>query len=238
MYWRGEYEPATLALFEKILRPGDIVVDVGANLGLMTLHASKEVGPSGKVIAIEAHPATYARLKRNLELNNCDNVSAFNFAAGASVEERAIFDVPSLNIGRSSLIAPDEDHSIGGIAKVKRLDDILDGIGILSVRLIKIDVEGFESEVIRGATRTIQLCPIICMEVVTSIPCENGADPLGAHDLIMKTGLFDCYRFKGTKFTSSPLVRVSSRNDLSNMHDNLIYIPISRLSDLPGDVFN
>ena len=237
LYMKGNYEPATLALFDQVLRPGDVTVDVGANLGLMTLHAAKAVGPMGRIVSIEAHPATFQRLLRNIRENGLRNVTMLNVAAGAVEEKRQIFDVPSFSIGRASLIRPAEAHSVGGDTTVKRLDRILADAGAEAPRLVKIDVEGFEAEVIKGADETLKALPIICMELVTSIPGEGGEDPLLAHDLVMQTGLFDCYRFAKTKFRASPLVRVADRGELAEFHDNLIYIAPSIRETLPASIF-
>ena len=237
LYMNGTYEPATLAAFDLILREGDIAVDVGANLGLMTLHAAKAVGITGRVIAIEAHPRTFVRLRHNIDQNSFFNITCVNLAAGSAEMERQIFEVPSMNIGRASLIPPAEDHRVGGITTVKSLDRILAEAGVTAPRLIKIDVEGFEAEVIKGATQTLGTLPIICMELVTSIPGEQGADPLLAHDLVMQTGLFDCYRFSKTKFRASPLTKVGNRSELADFHDNLIYIAPSVAETLPANAF-
>jgi FkbM family methyltransferase len=220
LYLDGIYEAGTLAFFDEVIRPGDTVVDVGANLGLMTLHAARK---AAKVIAIEAHPATFLRLKRNIELNEFANVEALNLAAGAvNQDDRPIYDVPSMSIGRASLIEPEEAHSTGGTTKVRLLDDLVSG----PVRLLKIDVEGFEAEVLRGSTRILAQRPIICMELVTNIPGEGGEDPIEAHRIVMRTGLYRCHRFAKSKFRPSPLIEVQSEAELTAFHDNLVYLPI------------
>ncbi len=237
MYDVGTYEPATLALFDAILRPGDIVVDVGANLGLMTIHAATRVGSSGRVIAVEAHPGYFERLTDNIARNRLNNVRAVNNAAGSREEHRSIFDVPSVNIGRSSLVDPGTQGQLGGTTHVRRLDDILADQGVTGARLWKMDVEGFEAEVINGAPELLKAAPIICMEVVYDQPIEGGGDPLAAHDLIMQSGLYDVYRFGDSKFTASPLVAVGSRAELATLRDNLIYLPKGMRAELPGTLF-
>ena len=182
MYRNRTYEAGTLAVISRFLKLGDTFVDVGANLGLMTLHASRIVGPEGKVVAFEPHPETYRRLIQNIELNNCSNVQPLQMAAGSGKSEAQIYDVPSVNIGRASLIRPDVDYRPAGQVKVSTLDEELDG---QRVQFLKIDVEGFEAEVLAGASETLAKRPIISMEVSTAV-C---VDHMIAHDMVMDTGL-------------------------------------------------
>ena len=87
----GTYEPGTLNLMSEVLRPGDTFVDVGANLGLMTVHGSSLVGSKGKVFAFEPSPTVYKRLTQNLELNSCKNVQAYQVALGERAQTAIIY---------------------------------------------------------------------------------------------------------------------------------------------------
>ncbi|MXP44561.1 FkbM family methyltransferase [Allopontixanthobacter sediminis] len=218
MYRNRTYEAGTLAVISRFLKLGDTFVDVGANLGLMTLHASRIVGPEGKVVAFEPHPETYRRLIQNIELNNCSNVQPLQMAAGSGKSEAQIYDVPSVNIGRASLIRPDVDYRPAGQVKVSTLDEELDG---QRVQFLKIDVEGFEAEVLAGASETLAKRPIISMEVSTAV-C---VDHMIAHDMVMDTGLYRPFRLAKGKERSSKLLEVSRDQLLSQQHDNVFYLP-------------
>jgi hypothetical protein len=78
---------------------------------------------------------------------------------------------------------------------VRRLDSVL--LALTSVRLLKIDVEGFEYQVLKGAEQTLQMLPIICMELDVLLPTEN-CDHLSAHDLIMSRNDYLCFRLTGS----------------------------------------
>jgi FkbM family methyltransferase len=237
LYDARTYEPATLALFDGVLRPGDIAVDVGANLGLMTLHAAYLVGATGSVVAVEPHPVYFSRLIRNIELNNLTNVRAVQMAAGAAPELRTIYDVPSVNIGRSSLVRPNIASRPGGVVSVERLDKILSDLGIPRVRLIKIDVEGFEPKVIQGASEMLAGQPMVCMEVTSALNHEPEG-PLAAHDMIMSTGLYDSFRFARGKGTVSALIKTTDREILATLeHDNVVYVPKTMQESLPKKMF-
>jgi FkbM family methyltransferase len=137
---------------------GNVVIDVGAHVGRYTLLGSKLVGMSGKVIAVEAHPDNFQLLKRNLQLNKSDNnVIALNCAAYSE-------DEPNL---RLFLAGEDRGNTIYNtimesrrnatekfvIIPALKLDSIVQRAGISAheINWIKIDVEGAEYEVLKGA---------------------------------------------------------------------------------------
>jgi FkbM family methyltransferase len=238
LYFDRCYEPATLALFSAVLRSGDTMVDVGANLGIMSLHASKSVGATGAVVAIEPHPVTFLRLVEHIRINDSRSIRPIQIAAGKEPGQSAIFDAPAVNIGRASLIDPGKGSEFAGKVTVDLLDNILASFGLESVRLLKIDVEGFEANVLKGATKTLTKQPVICMEVSASIQSSDN-EPLAGHDIIMATGLYAAYTFRHGKGRASPLVDVSSRSQLARqVNDNVVYIPHSIRSELPIGLFS
>lgn len=134
-----------------LLRPGDVFVDVGANIGYFTLLASQIVAPTGRVIAVEANPRTFALLEANVRLNRCANVDLRHVAAGETPGFASMFEREPGNAGGDQVdFATTADHS--GIA-VERLDRI---VGDQVVRLIKLDIEGAEAKALRGATGLLE----------------------------------------------------------------------------------
>lgn len=235
IYWERTYEPATLALIDACLRPGDRMIDVGANFGLMSLHASRAVGPSGTVTAIEPHPKTFRRLQDHLRMNGAANIRCINVAAGAEKGALEIFDTPKGESGQASLI-PESDSVPAGSVDVRRLDDI---VGPIKGRtFIKIDVEGFEHHVLLGASETLKADPIICMECDPGLHAYS-SDALAALRLVLATERFDLYRFAGSKSTASPCLTPAAEDYwLRTRHQNAIFIPHSLRGDLPALLFN
>ena len=129
------------------LRPGDTVVDVGANQGMMALTAAWAVGSTGKVFALEPHPITFARLQKNLQVNGATHVSATNAAVGSS-EGTTMFSDGRDDSGNS--VTPDGPLQV----PVRTLDHLLAGGG-QQIALLKIDVEGYEKFVLEGAAQTL-----------------------------------------------------------------------------------
>jgi FkbM family methyltransferase len=127
---------------------GGVFVDVGANVGTYAMVLARHVGESGKVIAIEPHPITHARLAFNRSASGATQVILVAAAAGPSDGE-AMIETDGDNLGASHIVSGERS---GDAIKVPslRLQRILDDAGITQVDALKIDVEGFEDRVLTG----------------------------------------------------------------------------------------
>lgn len=143
----GAYESATCRLFETLVREGDVVVDVGANVGQYSLLAARLCGAAGKVLALEPNPAIFQALRRNLGLNRSPQVLPLLMAAGARDAPVAMLEPPPTQLGTSKMAgAATGDYWSGGY----RLATILRELGLSRCDVVKIDVEGHEDEVLEG----------------------------------------------------------------------------------------
>jgi FkbM family methyltransferase len=148
--WLGSYEFAKQRLFSKTLRPGDIVFDVGANVGFYSLLAAVRVGASGRVYAFEPLPRNLDCLRRNLTLNQIANVDIVE-AAVAAEPGVVTFDTgahPSL--GR---IDPAGSLSVRSVM----LDGLVSSAALPIPTVIKMDIEGGEVAALEGARNTLTL---------------------------------------------------------------------------------
>ena len=127
---------------------GGVFVDVGANVGTYALALARHVGERGKVIAIEPHPVTHARLKFNREASGATQVTLVAAAAGPADGELLI-ETDGDNLGASHIVS---GQPAGNALRVPalRLQRILDEAGVSQVDALKIDVEGFEDRVLTG----------------------------------------------------------------------------------------
>jgi len=151
----GEWCEGELRLFHNVLRPGDVVLDVGANIGTHALGFAAMVGRQGRVFAFEPQPLVFNLLCANMALNSADNVRCLNKAAGLGGAfinvPRSPPDLPN-NFGDLSLRGPAAEAA----AETDRVDLIpIDDLDLPACRLIKADVQGMEAEVLRSAARTI-----------------------------------------------------------------------------------
>lgn len=161
-YERGEYEKASLDAIRPYLTSGATVLDIGAWAGWYAIHASKPVGPQGKVIAFEPDPRNFEFLVGNVRMNGCGNVVCLPLAIGDR-SEPATFWRDAANTGATS--GKHEAVPIPGssfTALVARLDDLFP---CASVNVIKSDIQGAELRMLRGAEKLIERCrPVIFFE--------------------------------------------------------------------------
>ena len=165
IYFRGAWEAPVARRFLSMIRPGDRVLDIGANIGQYTLLASSAVGPEGRVYAVEASPSMAQRLRTNIAVNQLSNVSVIE-AAAWDRDEPLILRPGDLDNAGTASVAALSDQSQGssesgvvGTIPGRRLDTLLDALGCRRIDLVKIDVEGAESRALAGLGRFLTARP-------------------------------------------------------------------------------
>jgi FkbM family methyltransferase len=142
--WLGTYEERKLGLVTRTLKPGDVMYDVGANVGLYTLLGSRAVGSEGNVLAFEPLPRNLVFLERHVELNRCKNVRVFPYALAAVTGPGRFSAESGPSTGR---LSPEGEFAVHAV----RLDELAVAEGLAPPTVMKIDVEGAEAEVLEGA---------------------------------------------------------------------------------------
>lgn len=128
------------------LAPGDVFVDVGAHIGLYTWTAARRVGPTGRVIAIEADPETHARLATHISQNHLMNVTTVQIGVSDRDETLRLGVAEDGNRGGSSFLAQERARST--LVHCRPLLDLLDELQVHHISGMKIDIEGFEARVL------------------------------------------------------------------------------------------
>lgn len=197
IYLLGAFEPATVAAYERHVDEGMTVLDIGANVGAHTLHLARLVGPDGRVLAFEPTRWAVDKLQANIALNP-------QLAAPISV-----FQV--MLVGRDDVEVPDELPSSWPIeagddvhpllrarsmptegAKAGTLDSIVEEAGLARVDFIKMDVDGYECQVLEGMGRTLrEFRPLMLMEFSPYGLAEKGGSLARMVGLLRAAG----YRF-------------------------------------------
>lgn len=223
LFETGTYEKGTIQLLTDLLRPGSTFLDIGANIGLLSAIASKRVGATGKIIAVEANPKTVEILRHNLALNRCENVEIYPLALGSENGTATLYENWDVNRGGASLLSQGDEKGIE--VPVRRLDQLLtDEV----VDVLKIDVEGFELEVLKGGLELLKAQqPVLIIEVSEQRENEKGVSPQEIYAFVQTLGQYQFFKQKGTKERRSKLVPILSENDLPK-HDNIVCIPLKR----------
>ncbi|MEM9276109.1 MAG: FkbM family methyltransferase [Cyanobacteria bacterium P01_F01_bin.143] len=158
------FEPKMVKLFQTLIKDDDLVMDIGANIGCTSILFGEL---ADQVISFEPSPTTFNLLQKNIQQSGLENITLHNYALGSSNITSQITYSPANRSG--GFISNKTRISTGHVTEkieARRLDDIIDNLEIQKIDFIKIDVEGFEKEVIEGARNAIErFRPIIVLEL-------------------------------------------------------------------------
>lgn len=177
------YEISLLEAYAAVVaqRPqeGSVVIDVGANIGVFSLWAAKLIGMTGRLVAIEPNPVSYPHLQRSLRSVTIP-VDSLSVACGEAETNALLHFESGFTVSSSLDPFVEADQSV--TVQVRRLDTILEELGIDHVDMLKIDVEGAEEAVIRGADRILGATDLIAVETT------DGTVGAGVRSFLSKRG--------------------------------------------------
>ncbi|MCH6161577.1 FkbM family methyltransferase [Streptomyces marispadix] len=150
LYMFGVWEPHLTHWLQARLKPGDVFVDVGANIGYFSVLGSSLVGPNGTVVAVEASPAFHRRLVQHAYMNGCGNLRAIQAAASDRDETLRFVQASSRNAGATSTVPYTGPTESEFEVDAHPLTQLLSETELGRARVIKIDVEGAEGAAVRG----------------------------------------------------------------------------------------
>jgi FkbM family methyltransferase len=230
LYRYGSYEKGTLNVLDLFLQKGDVFVDVGANIGLMSLYGAFKVGNEGKVLSFEANPVTKNILDENIRLNSLKNVITFGFALGSASGSSTLYSNLSINRGSASLNKLDENSESYAI-EIKRLDQVQEANQ--KIKMMKIDVEGWELEVLKGCGSILSKpsAPALIVECNTLASDTQGRTS-ALYDFIKEVNGYRVFKLAHGKEKKSKLIEVKTSNDLPG-EDNLFCFLNDQLQALP-----
>jgi FkbM family methyltransferase len=156
----GEYSPRAAALLASLLRPGDTAVDVGANIGALTLPMASAVGQEGRVIAFEQQRILHRSLSEALACNQMQQVDARHLAVGSNAGHTMVADIDAAQPADMRALSTNEQTGGEQVEVIA-----LDSLDLASCRLVKIDAAGREKEVLEGAGKLIARCkPVLYVQ--------------------------------------------------------------------------
>ncbi len=226
VYYTGIYEEGTLHVMQTCLHEGDRFLDIGSNLGMMSMFAATQVGPSGQVYAFEPQPNTFKMLKQNITMNGFQNIHPHNMAVGSHPESTTIYDSLG-NRGSASLLKSENSSDQSSDVDVIPLDDVIQEKKIERIKMMKIDVEGWELEVLKGAKHLLASpqAPVLCIEYSDKHPIQNGK-LIDIYRLVTESNDYHVFKYDQGKEKISQLTEVKSEDQLPT-HDNIFcFLPV------------
>jgi FkbM family methyltransferase len=175
----GIKDPGQDKLF-KMASPGMTVLDVGTNIGLTALTFAKIVGDTGKVFAFEPDPYNHGKAKINIGLNDLKALSLYNIGLAEKEGTASLFNVNKTNRGMLRILQEDSENKDldKTVISLTTLDRFVKEHGIQKIDLIKIDVEGYEFNVLKGAGKTLlEYKPLLFIELDDNNLREQGETP-------------------------------------------------------------
>lgn len=142
--------------FHEALRNGMNIIDIGAHIGVYTVLVAEKVGETGKIIAIEPEPRNYEQLLKNIKINNFRNIIPLNIALFNHEGYEKLF---LSSFSSSHSLSPKKDTISSIEVPVKTLDNLLKELNFNTVDIIKIDTEGAEIPILKGAEKTLKANP-------------------------------------------------------------------------------
>lgn len=150
----------------KLAQPGNVVLDIGTNIGSTLLQFAKKIGENGKVYGFEPDAQNYNACLVNINLNSLHNVEVFNIGLGDETGTFTLVVDTETNRGGNRISLSNENNKNNSKIHVERLDDWIKDKNLSRIDLIKIDVEGFELNVLKGAEETIKKhTPVLFIEL-------------------------------------------------------------------------
>jgi FkbM family methyltransferase len=164
----GIYEPNVIRALQKYVRAGDTCFDIGGHVGYLTILMAHLVGPQGRVVAFEPVPETFAALQENIQLNHLENVTLECTAVGEQEGTLSLFCDSAQELSWTPSVAAYSVHG-NDLRRISVPVQSLDGYlqkSNLHPKVVKIDVEGAELAVLRGARKMLrETRPVVLVEI-------------------------------------------------------------------------
>lgn len=200
VYYFGCHERRTENILYRLITPGAVFIDVGANMGTYTLLASKRVGRTGKVVSLEPIPELFGQMAKSVRMNRLENVALLNNAAWdhrcmVQMTSPGKNDAGCFAVGTSGL-----SESMRSVSAIP-LDDLLDTLTTDKVDIVKMDIEGAELPALRGAGKLLSLHrPILVLEIDSALTTNFEYKPEDLQTYLRTVGYGLCYRMGEGKF--------------------------------------
>ena len=237
MYFFGDYDERREAdLLTRVLEPGEVFWDVGANLGYFTLLAATCLRNTGQVVAFEPGPRAFACLTENISLNPFSNVLTCRLAVTDQQGEAVLYHAPSSANGRANLYRPGPEQTESEKVSTVTLDGWRRQAGLAGPDFIKLDIEGAELAALTGAKETLALTtPLLLVEMKEAICQSLGTDRGAIQEFLTRQGYQPAGLERGRWRLCRDVREVASRNvlwlkpDLPRHREKAVQVPLREM---------
>lgn len=214
MYFYGDYDERYEAkMIRRLLDKGEIFWDIGANIGYFSLLAAAALQHTGQVVAFEPGQAAYARLLDNIALNPFRNIAPFNLAVTDRQGEAALYLAAGTADGGASLYGAGPEVTARESCRTVALDGFAPSHALPGPDFIKIDVEGAELFVLRGARQILAASrPLLLVELKAGTLAASGTDKHEIQELLAGYGYVPSFPFRRKWYRAGDVSEVKSRN--------------------------
>jgi FkbM family methyltransferase len=186
----GGYEPLLTSCIKSMLQPGDTFLDIGANESYFSILASSLVGPEGLVVAVEPQQRLNAVIQRNICENSAHNILSLRYAISDTDGKSEFFLAPDINTGYSGLFRTAKYNLPTEIVPTITLERLVKMLSLKKVKLMKLDVESYEYEVILGSKPVFEsdLIENIVLELHPSVLEQRGKRVDDIEEFLLSAG--------------------------------------------------
>jgi FkbM family methyltransferase len=214
IYYFGTYERKESAHIRRILRPGDVFWDIGANIGYYTLMGAACVGPEGRVVAFEPFPPAWERLQRNVHLNSFGQITCVNAAVSSAAGNASLFFERNIPDGVASLAAGESQKSSVACTTLT-LDGFVSEFDERLPTLVKADVEGSERADLMGAVQILssRRPTMLLMEMKEGNLARHRTSRAEIQEIMVRLG-FAAFELKGRRWVACRDVRQAQNRNV------------------------
>lgn len=219
LYLFGSYELPTIKFIKNTVKPNMTILDIGGNVGLMTLLFSKFLGNTGQVHTFEPEPRNFADLLENININQFKNITLNQLAVSDKDAKLKFYLSNSINAGTHSLVYNNDLSKEFLEVTAIKADDYIRQNNIAKVDLIKIDVEGAELDVINGMDELLSRdTPILIVELIS-----KHFKARGLSSVLFKKMMYDKYKYLPHLINNDGSL-TQDKWDNENNGDNIIFM--------------
>jgi FkbM family methyltransferase len=228
LYLFGEFEPATVKVLKRLVKSGDTVLDIGANVGYISLVLAKCVGKSGKVFSFEPDSKNFALLNRNIALNPDCYIKPIALAVSDTHQLIRLYQAKFDFNGGAHSILPSEKHSTDFVEiEATTIDDFAQSHKLKKIDVIKIDIEGAEMKAFNGMTETLRNSrPLIVCEL-----CEEHQVRAGYTTQAVKKWMAETFDMQAFKVMESGKLKETPIEE-THLAENIVFVPHERVQEV------